>query len=408
MLPLKAELEKRSIPIRVATMPDTKFDGAIGRYMFGQLALAAQLQRDLDSERMVGLTRTIFEGGGHRGLDPFGYRTVRDGLGKVLKPRTLEIVEAGADVVRRVWRDAVVMAADEIVRGLKRDGVKRRTDEPWMRDAVKDILRRGRVYAGFVVYRRGAEEREGRHPAIITEAQWAAGRLGIDSSRSGRVRRSSKKRIYLLAGLIRCECGARLNGQARSSRDQEWRYYLCRRCEAPSVPAEAAEAEVLERLAAMALPAPAVERTRAELRRRLALPARGQADERRARSEKRPERLREMFEWRDIDAAEYRRKADEARTDLASLPEPDKVISFDEVAARVASMAAALASAGPEQAKSLIALLVESVETSDRKVSAIAIVPAARPFFACSTLSMAPPDGFEPPTPALGRLRSIH
>jgi DNA invertase Pin-like site-specific DNA recombinase len=131
MLPLKAELEKRSIPIRVATMPDTKFDGAIGRYMFGQLALAAQLQRDLDSERMVGLTRTIYENGGHRGLDPFGYRTVRDAVCKVVKPRTLEIVDSEAAVVRRVWRDVLVMSADDVYRGLQRDGVKRRTDEPW-------------------------------------------------------------------------------------------------------------------------------------------------------------------------------------------------------------------------------------------------------------------------------------
>jgi DNA invertase Pin-like site-specific DNA recombinase len=86
MLPLKAELERRSIPIRVATMPNTCWDGAIGRYMFGQLALAAQLQRDLDSERMVGLSRTIFEGGGHCGSDPFGYVTVRDARGNIVRP----------------------------------------------------------------------------------------------------------------------------------------------------------------------------------------------------------------------------------------------------------------------------------------------------------------------------------
>jgi hypothetical protein len=36
-------------------------------------------------------------------------------------------------------------------------------------------------------------------------------------------------------------------------------------------------------------------------------------------------------------------------------------------------------------------------------------VPAARPCFAVAeSLLLAPPDGFEPPTPALGRLRSIH
>jgi hypothetical protein len=83
-----------------------------------------------------------------------------------------------------------------------------------------------------------------------------------------------------------------------------------------------------------------------------------QADERRARSEKRLERVREMFEWGDIDAAESRRKAEEARADPATLPEPDKVISFDAVAARVASMPKTLAAATPEQANALIALVV--------------------------------------------------
>jgi len=56
MLPLRDELERRQIPIRAATMPNSQWDGASGRFMFGQLCLAAQYQRDLDSERMTGLT----------------------------------------------------------------------------------------------------------------------------------------------------------------------------------------------------------------------------------------------------------------------------------------------------------------------------------------------------------------
>src|ERR671926_250000 len=53
MLALRAELERRQVVLLVATMPATRFDGAIGRFLFGQLALSAQLQRDLDSERMA-------------------------------------------------------------------------------------------------------------------------------------------------------------------------------------------------------------------------------------------------------------------------------------------------------------------------------------------------------------------
>lgn len=50
MLDLSAELERRRVPLLIANMPNASFDGANGRYMFGQLALAGQLQRDLDSE----------------------------------------------------------------------------------------------------------------------------------------------------------------------------------------------------------------------------------------------------------------------------------------------------------------------------------------------------------------------
>ncbi len=265
--------------------------------MFGQLCLAAQYQRDLDSERMVGLTRTIFEAGGHRGADPFGYRTVRDELGRIVKPRTLEIVEAEAEVVRRVWRELATKSTDDIARGLQHDGVRRRVDAPWTRDAVKDIVRRGRFYLGYVVYRQGAEERPGRHPAIIDLATWAAGRKAIEARSSGTVRRSSKHRVYLFSGLIECACGARLHGQTRSSRGLEWRYYLCRRCDAPAILAADAEGDVLSKLQELPLPPSAVQRAREELRRHLALPSRGTADERRARLERRLSRLKAQFEW---------------------------------------------------------------------------------------------------------------
>ena len=229
MLPLRDELERRQIPIRAATMPNSQWDGASGRFMFGQLCLAAQYQRDLDSERMTGLTRTIFESGGHRGADPFGYRTIRDQQGRITKPRTQEIVEPEAKVVQRIWRELPSKSTNEIARDLQRDGVRRRVVEPWTRDAVKDIVRRGRFYLGFVVYRRGAEEHPGRHPAILDEAVWATARKAIDARSTGKDRRSSKRRTYLLSGIIECACGAKLHGQTRNSRDLECRYYLCRR-----------------------------------------------------------------------------------------------------------------------------------------------------------------------------------
>jgi hypothetical protein len=80
------------------------------------------------------------------------------------------------------------------------------------------------------------------------------------------------------------------------------------------------------------------------------------------------------------------------------------------VAGLVASLPAALDAATPDQVKQLIAMVVEDVTTKDRVVHEIRLRPEAMPFFASAdpVLVLAPPDGFEPPTPALGRLRSIH
>ena len=99
----------------------------------------------------------------------------------------------------------------------------------------------------------------------------------------------------------------------------------------------------------------------------------------------------------------------ETRAELALLPEPEKVVTFDAVAGVVASLREAIGVAAPEQLKELIGMLIERVKVTADGHYEIEPVPAARPFFAPrGTLLGAPPDGLEPPTQALGRPRSIH
>lgn len=66
---------------------------------------------------------------------------------------------------------------------------------------------------------------------------------------------------------------------------------------------------------------------------------------------------------------------------LALLPEPDKVVSFDAVARVVESLPAALDRATPDQVKQLLALLAEEVKTHGPAVSEIKLRPEAKPFF---------------------------
>lgn len=155
-------------------------------------------------------------------------------------------------------------------------------------------MERGRFYLGYVVFKRGAEELPGRHEAIIDEATWAVGRKAADARIHGRRERSARRRVYQLAGIIRCPSGHNLRGETKMSRGQEWRYYLCRECGKYSVPAAGAEAVVVGRLRDLVLPSEAVEEAREVLRRRLALPSRGLADESRAKIEKRIKNLKQL------------------------------------------------------------------------------------------------------------------
>ena len=87
------------------------------------------------------------------------------------------------------------------------------------------------------------------------------------------------------------------------------------------------------------------------------------------------------------------------------------MVLFDKHRAVVRSMSESVGVASADRLQELVALLVERVDPAGRHVSRVVWTPAARKFFAdiaqeCA--GMAPPAGFEPATPALGRRRSIH
>ena len=98
---------------------------------------------DIDSERMTRIQRQLFEAGRHRGHDPYGYRSLRDGEENLVHPRQLVIVPEEAAVVRRVFRELSQRSYAEVADMLNREGLLRRG--PWSRDSIKDIVRRGRV-----------------------------------------------------------------------------------------------------------------------------------------------------------------------------------------------------------------------------------------------------------------------
>ncbi len=391
MANLRDELDRRQVALLAGNLPNSRFDSAVGRFMFNMIVSAAQFQRDLDSERMTSMARRTFEDGGHRGNDPFGYRTLRDDKDRIVQPRQLVIVADEATVVRRIWSEIAHRSYTEVAAILNAESVPHRSTRPWGQSAVKDITRRGRFYLGYVVEKRGRDERPGRHEPILDEQTYQAGMAGILERSRGRIRRPPKHRTYVLSGVLFCAaCSKRMVGQTQTSRGQEWRYYVCKHCPAPSVFGNDAEQDVLDMIATMHLPESVIDNARAELRRRLEVPTDGLIDRKRARFDNRLAQLRKQHEWGDIDDAEYRRKATETRAELAALPAGDKVVAFDRFRMTVESMAASIDRATPEQRAELVRMLVERVTARDRRVEDVAWTPAARPFF---SISLAPPDG---------------
>jgi DNA invertase Pin-like site-specific DNA recombinase len=380
MLDLAHELERRQVPLLVANLPGARFDGATGRYLFGQLCLAAQLQRDLDSERMTGLQRRLFEDGRHRGHDPLGYRSRHDAAGNLVHPRDLEIVPDEAAIVRRIWHELVNHSLVEVAELLNRDGVLHRRS--WTRDGIKDVLRRGRVYRGFVVEKRGRDERPGRHEPILTEVEYDRTIAAI-AARRHTGNKPKPFRHYLLRGLVHCSCGTRMRGEAHVQRGTERRYYRCPTlgCRARRCPADEAETAVLAAIAEAVLPKAVIESARADLRHRLQTPEVAQIGRQRARLTTRLEQLQKQHGWGDLADAEYQAQRDAVRAALRDLPDGDRVTAFDAYRQQILALPDAIAAASPARREELCRIVVERVVVRDREIDAIEWTPPALPFF---------------------------
>jgi DNA invertase Pin-like site-specific DNA recombinase len=402
-LGLLRECATKGVRLSVGDGDGEQQNTANGQLVYGIQAVVSQNYRDQMRDMVTSMMQTTFENGGPRGHDPFGYETRKDERFRVVRPRTLVIVEREAEVVRRVFRELATHPLSEVADMLNREGVQHRTPRPWTTSSVKDLLRRAPIYRGFVVKKRGLDTRPGTHEAILDEPTFRAAMAGVEGRKRQRgPKPRGVKRLYLLRGLMHCSCTARMRGCARVARGKDWRYYVCPVAEERSaifgpdgqpiicpehyVRAEAAEALVLSAVARLALPDEAVREARAELRRRLRAPTLGLVDKERTRLHQRIENLRKQHGWGDISDATYRSERASAESQLAELSDHDKLLVFDRHREVMASMPDALANATPEQLQQLVAKLIERVETANRKVVRIVWSAPARPFFASGDL----------------------
>ena len=100
---------------------------------------------------------------------------------------------------------------------------------------------------------------DGNHPPIISKEQFDRVQLQLAevARRRTGLKARPKGRQYLLTGIIRCSCGARMVGYSTPGRSRIHYYYACTRqnheggrysCSAPRIPAEAIEEAILGRI----------------------------------------------------------------------------------------------------------------------------------------------------------------
>lgn len=217
-----------------------KFDTttAMGRLMFGFLAVLAQFERELIAERVrLGMEQKVREGKRHGGKYPFGY----DSKG--------ELVEEEAEQLRRI-RELYMsgLSYQGVASKMLTDGFMRRKYE-WSASTVALTLENP-FYAGIIrfgsklpngkyAYRKREEKVKvmdvpGTHEAVWTAEEFAEHVARMRRRAEGGF--NNRKANYWFNGVLRCgRCGASMFGKQttkrtlKSGKEVTNSYYWCSR-----------------------------------------------------------------------------------------------------------------------------------------------------------------------------------
>ncbi len=239
-----------------------KFDTSMptGEAMVQLIMVFAQLERKMTAERTFSIMRDRADRGLWNGGHVLGYRSMKDDPGK------LEIDPEGAAIVRRMFdlfeelgsAGAVTRRLNEL--GIRLPTYRTRADKLrggnlFTKQKVIGILRNS-IYLGHIHW--GESVKENCHEAIITSQQFDRVQLQIGKMLVRRMNlKKPKGRVYLLSGLLRCQCGAHMVGASAHGRTDKNYYYVCTRqqheggkysCQSSRIPAEALENALIGRI----------------------------------------------------------------------------------------------------------------------------------------------------------------
>ncbi|WP_373278358.1 recombinase family protein [Andreprevotia chitinilytica] len=186
------------------------------------------VSRDTSRSMMKNARDGYFNGG----RVPFGYHVVLDG-----KRRRLAIKEPEAQTIRDMFALCLQgLGSKAISMALNEDG-QRKNGKAWEKNTVSLALKNP-VYAGLIVFNRTRADGSARpeadwivtesHPAIVTRDVYDRVQQ-LMLSRSPRVASGSPHSNFVFTGILRCgECGAAMQIESATGRNNVYHYYNCR------------------------------------------------------------------------------------------------------------------------------------------------------------------------------------
>lgn len=355
--------------------------GAIQKSLSDMIASMAELESGLASERMRDNVTYLKSRGVYWGQTPFGLVRAGEGLDACLKPNPPhdETVRA----VLRIWGSGKSYA--QTAGELNRQGLRffNRNRQPvlFTNEAVRTIVNNTLTYAGYVIDHGGpAKERqfrlEGEGPVVEQCARGMRAIRGqvepiIDADLAGlSIQRALNKRpsgrradgwTALLTPLLYHQ-GAKLWAQARA----DAHCYRHRGTSGLSFDADALDADVLERLHQVKLPADIRDTIRADLARKLGTSERSKWADQVNRLQRRLSNLTQMRADGEIVPDEYRTmrtETERALTDARTKANaPD---SGADLMQQLTTLGAVLDHLAPAQRKHVLQGVVHRIDVDD-------------------------------------------
>ena len=224
---IEHELRQHGVEIACATQ-SIELKTSTGRATTGIMMDFAELEREMDSERILGQLRAARAAGRwSAAATPYGYRKNEDS--------ELVVDEPKAEAIRFIFeRYPVIKSAKQVAKELNDRFGPKEPGTPWLTRHVYKILQ-NIAYKGLVAYE--GVEYKGIHAPLVTSEQWALARKVAAENTADREASQRMQSIAEFRGILKCgHCNCQMTPGYTMKEGRRYIYYRCVKDHALAVP----------------------------------------------------------------------------------------------------------------------------------------------------------------------------